>query len=470
MSLAHEVDTIAAIATPPGEGGICVIRISGDAAVVVADRGFRGKGALQDAPSHTAHLGRFLDEKGVAVDHVIALVFRGPHSYTGEDTVELSCHGGQFLTKRILESLIRFGARAAEPGEFTKRAFLNGRIDLVQAEAIADLIRSRSEKAHLSALGQLEGALSKKVIEVRDQLVNTVALLELELDFVEDGYELTDRKKVAHLLEESIQKVDGLLSSYAVGRVYRNGVRVALVGSPNVGKSSLLNVLLRQDRAIVTNIPGTTRDVIEESVAIGGLLFNLSDTAGLRETDDPIEKEGVRRAEGALLNSDIIVLILDGSRSLNPGEGRLIERTTKMVETGGVRCIITVNKIDLKPFNQQDFQELEGLILTHKIVGVSAMSLEGIDKLELAMYEAASGGGVGMAESAVTVTNLRHYSALERARSSLDLSLKTVEAGASSEFVAVDLRSALNSLGEITGAVTTEDILNSIFSKFCIGK
>lgn len=470
MSLAHEVDTIAAIATPPGEGGICVIRISGERAIDVADHGFHGKHSLKDAATHTAHYGCFLDEAGTAVDYVVALVFKNPHSYTGEDAVELSCHGGQYVTKKILESLVRFGARPADPGEFTKRAFLNGRMDLVQAEAVADLIRSRSEKAHQTSLAQLEGALSRKVLEVRDQLVQSISLLELELDFAEDGYEFADKNKVARILEESIQRIGVLLASYSVGKVYRNGVRVVLVGSPNVGKSSLLNALLRQDRAIVTSIPGTTRDVIEESISVNGILFNLSDTAGLRKTDDPIEKEGVRRAEDKLLNSDIIVLILDGSRELLPGEPALIDRTVRTAEIHGVKCIIAVNKTDLKPFDQASFRDLEGLISGHKAIGVSALTSSGIKEFELALYDTAVSSGVSVAEGGIMVTNLRHYSALERAKKSLELSLKTIESGRSSEFIAVDLRAALDSLGEVTGAVTTEDVLNSIFSKFCIGK
>jgi len=470
VSLAHEVDTIAAIATPPGEGGICVVRISGEKATELADRGFHGKHPLKDMPSHTAHYGSFLDENGLVLDYVVALIFKNPHSYTGEDTVELSCHGGQFVTKRILESLIRFGARPAEPGEFTKRAFLNGRMDLVQAEAVADLIRSRSEKAHRTSLAQLEGLLSKRVLEIRDQLMQSIGLLELELDFAEDGYEFSDKKKVAGLLRESSQRIEDLLDTYSIGKVYRNGVRVALVGSPNVGKSSLLNTLLRQDRAIVTNIPGTTRDVIEESISIGGLLFSLSDTAGLRETADPIEMEGVRRAESRILTSDIVVLILDGSRPLKHGESGSVEQTIKAIEGAGVKCIIAVNKIDLEPFDVEKFKALGRTIANHEIIGLSAKTSEGIDKFEKALHRAAASGGVGFAEGSVLVTNLRHYSALEKARNSLLLSLKTVEMGGSSEFVAVDLRSALDSLGEVTGAITTEDILNSIFSKFCIGK
>jgi tRNA modification GTPase len=470
VSLAHEVDTIAAIATPPGEGGISVIRVSGEKATGVADKGFRGKDALQDVLSHTAHYGSFLDQNGAVLDYVVALVLKAPHSYTGEDTVELSCHGGQLVVKKILESLIRFGARPAEAGEFTKRAFLNGRMDLVQAEAVVDLIKSRSDRAHQTSVAQLEGGLSKRVLEIRDQLVESVSFLELELDFAEDGYEFVNRQKVAGLLQKSIEGIDTLLVTYSVGKIYRNGVRVALVGSPNVGKSSLLNALLRQERAIVTNVPGTTRDVIEESISIGGLLFNLGDTAGLRKTDDPVEKEGVKRAEDRLVNSDVIILILDGSRELNPGEAAIVAQTAKVAESGGKKCIVAVNKVDLAPYNPTHFKELDWLISGHRMVGVSARTLEGIDRLEQALHEVAVADSVEMLEEGVMITNLRHYSALERAKNSLVLSLKTVEAGNSSEFVAVDLHAALDALGEVTGAVTTEDILNSIFSKFCIGK
>lgn len=470
MPLVHEADTIAAIATPPGDGGISVIRVSGEKSADLVDSGFRGKVKLQEASSHSAHYGRFVNEAEEVLDYVVALVYKAPHSYTGENTIEISCHGGQFVTKKILESLIRFGARPAEPGEFTKRAFLNGKMDLVQAEAVADLIHARSEKARQTSLAQLEGALSRKVTEVRDRLVESIGLLELELDFAEDGYEFADKGKVAALLEESIQKLEILLATYSIGKVWRDGVRVALVGSPNVGKSSLLNAMLREDRAIVTSIPGTTRDVIEESITVGGLLFSLSDTAGLRETEDPVEKEGVRRAEERLLGSDLVVLILDGSGPLTREEADFVGKTAEAVEGAGVKCIIAINKIDLRQHRQYELTNLENLVPGPRIVTVSAKTLEGLDRLEAAMFEAATSGAVSVIESGVVVTNLRHYSALQRAKEALSESLKTAESGRSNEFVAVDLRVALDALGEVVGAVTTEDILNEVFSKFCIGK
>jgi tRNA modification GTPase len=470
MPLSHEVNTIAAIATPPGDGGISVIRVSGEKAAEVVEKGFRGRAKLGESLSHTAHYGSFANEAGEALDYVVALVYKAPHSYTGENTVEISCHGGQYVTKRILESLIRFGARPAEPGEFTKRAFLNGRMDLVQAEAVADLIHSRSEKARQTSLAQLEGVLSKRVTEVRDRLVESIGLLELELDFAEDGYELVDKEKVASLLRGSLQKLDTLLATYSIGKVYRDGVRVALVGSPNVGKSSLLNALLREDRAIVTSIPGTTRDVIEESITVGGLLFCLSDTAGLRETEDPVEKEGVRRAEERLFGSDVVVIVVDGSKPNGQTESDLVLKTAQAAEESGIKCMIAINKIDLRPHDEREVENLKSLIPGHKVVTVSAKTMEGLNGLEAAMFEIATGGEASVRESGILVTNLRHYSALQRARDGLCNSLKTVESGGSSEFVAVDLRVALDALGEITGVVTTEDILNSIFSKFCIGK
>lgn len=470
MSLARESDTIAAIATPAGEGGICVVRISGENAVGVADLGFRGKFPLGHALSHTAHYGSFVDEEGRAIDNVVALVFRKPHSYTGEDTVELSCHGGQFLTKRILEEVIRFGARAAGPGEFTKRAFLNGRLDLVQAEAVADLIRARSERAHQSSLNQLEGHLSRKLAAIKEQLVESIGLLELELDFAEEGYEFADKEKVASQIQDLVSQVSKLLSTYRVGRVFRNGVSVALVGSPNVGKSSLLNALLQQERAIVTSIPGTTRDVIEESITLDGVLFSLGDTAGLRETDDPIEKEGVKRAEDKLQKSDVIVLLLDNSRALQPGEAILVGRLVEVVEARGVKCVVALNKIDLAPIDEARFTEIKDLLSRHRVVGVSAKTLVGLDALKDALVSAAISDGENIADSSVMITNMRHFSALERAKTSLLLALETLKAGKTGEFVAVDLRAALDSVGEIVGTVTTEDILNSIFSKFCIGK
>ena len=470
MSLAREADTIAAIATPIGEGGISVIRISGDHAFDVADLGFRGREALAKAPSHTAHYGSFVDETGMPIYNIVALVFKKPHSYTGENTVELSCHGGQFIVKRILETVLRYGARAAEAGEFTKRAFLNGRIDLTQAEAVADLIRSRSDRAHHSSLSQLNGALSEQISRLRDQLLESISLLELELDFAEDGYEFTEKKRVADQLSQAISEISKLLSSYRVGKIYRDGVKVALAGAPNVGKSSLLNAFLREERAIVTSVPGTTRDIIEESVSLEGLLFNIIDTAGLRETADPVEREGVRRAEERQRSCDILLIMLDCTRPLEPGEASSVVKLVTDTESRGASCLVLINKIDLAKTSQIAFVELSEILSKHPVLEISAMTLQGFGRLESELVRLAMGGSIAPADSGVMITNARHFSVLQRSKSNLELALDSTTSGKSSEFIAVDLRAALDAIGEILGVVTTEDILNSIFSRFCIGK
>jgi tRNA modification GTPase len=468
--LAYESDTIAAIATPEGEGGISVIRISGDGAIGVATHGFRGAINVDKMSSHTAHYGRFVDERESSIDNVVALVFRRPNSYTGEDTVELSCHGGRYLTKRILEAVLRYGARAAQAGEFTKRAFLNGKIDLTQAEAVADLIHARSERAHQSSLAQLNGVLSDRIAHVREQLIESVGLLEVELDFAEDGYEFAEKSKIAKQLRSTISQIKDLMATYSVGRIYRDGVKVALAGAPNVGKSSLLNALLQENRAIVTEIPGTTRDVIEESISLGGLLFDLSDTAGIRDTKDPIEVEGVRRAEERLSNCDILAIVVDSTRDAEPDEAKAIDRITKGVESRGADCIFVLNKIDLVEPKTNQFHGATHLAKGHDAVRVSAKTHQGLEVLKDLLVRKALRGAPLRSEGGVTITNARHFSSLERTVKSLTLALETVESGRSGEFVTVDLRIALDALGEIIGVTSTEDILDSIFSRFCIGK
>jgi len=468
--LAHESDTIAAIATPIGEGGISVIRISGRDAIAIARLGFRGKADLASAASHTAHLGTFVDGTGGAIDDVVALVFRKPHSYTGEDVVELSCHGGMFIARKLLETAICLGARQAEPGEFTRRAFLNSRIDLAQAEAVADLIHARSQTAHQSSLSQLKGALSEKINSVRDQLINTISLLELELDFAEEGYEFANKSDVVSQIKNIVKQIDELISSYQTGRVYRDGVRVVLAGAPNVGKSSLLNALLEQNRAIVTEIPGTTRDTIEESLAISGLLFTVTDTAGLRETTDPIELEGVRRAEEQLSNSDLLLLMFDCSRDLSEREVAYAKRLLGDAVGTEKPSITVLNKIDLKEPDEGFLARLGRLAVGQPSVKISAKTAEGLDKLKSLLVDIALKGKRTPSESGITVTNARHYSALVKSKESLELALQSLSVRQSGEFVVVDLRCALDSLGTITGVVTTDDILNSIFARFCIGK
>ncbi|MEE9225238.1 MAG: tRNA uridine-5-carboxymethylaminomethyl(34) synthesis GTPase MnmE [Bacteroidota bacterium] len=461
-------DVIAAIATPIGEGGISVIRLSGNGAFEVADRGFRGKVRLSEARTHTAHFGHMIDQSGEVLDEVVAVVFRGPHSYTAEDVVELSCHGGLWITRTVLDAVIANGGRLAEPGEFTKRAFLNGRIDLSQAEAVADLIRARTDLAHRSSLHQLEGKLSESINVVRNELIEMCGLLELELDFVEEDIEFLDKPTLARRLSSVIVKIDLLIQSYSFGKVCREGIKVVLSGNTNVGKSSLLNALLNENRAIVTEIPGTTRDVIEENLNIDGVLFRVVDTAGLRETVDIVEQEGVRRSENQILSCDILVLVFDASQPVGEPDRVLIERILGKIDSKQTGCLVVQNKMDLVSNGQSD--GVLQFLSRYRRVNISALTGMGLDDVRREFVKLALGGRTDSSEGTVTVTNSRHKQALEKARDHLRLALRSIEERQSGEFVAVDLRSALDFLGEIVGTVTTEDILNSIFSKFCIGK
>jgi len=470
VSKGHSNDTIAAIATPPGEGGISVLRLSGPEAVHVASKGFRGKSDLGTVGTHTAHYGGFEDQDHLHIDDVVATVFREPASYTGEDVVEISCHGGVYVTRRILEALLHLGARHAAPGEFTKRAFLNGKLDLSQAEAVADLIHAKSERSHRASLRQLKGELSGRISELRDRLIETTGLLELELDFVEDGLEFTDKENLNRQIESAVSLVTGLLASFKTGKLYRDGVKVVLAGMPNVGKSSILNALLRENRAIVTDIPGTTRDTIEESLVIQGLAFTVVDTAGLRETVDRVEAEGVKRSHDQVKSSDLLLLILDLSRPTESEEVALAQRLVKDLKQESTPVVLVLNKKDLVQGSNGEIAAATERIQAQATVRVSALTGEGIKELEETLFHTALRTGSHIEESNVTVTNTRHYDALLRASESLRAARESLEKGESSEFIALDLRGALDSLGEITGVVTTDDILNDIFSKFCIGK
>jgi len=455
-------DTIAAISTPLGEGGISVIRISGPVALSISDKVFLGKTKLSDSQSHTAHFGKVVDYNGSYFDEVVAVVFRQPNSYTCEDVVEISCHGGFMVTQKVLQCILAAGARIAEPGEFTKRAFLNGRLDLTQAEAVGDLIHSQSEAAYKSSLRQLSGELSRQIKSIRDELLNLASLLELELDFSEENVEFADRRVLEKRLEGAIKVVNDLLESFAAGKIFREGVRVAITGKPNAGKSSLLNAFLKEERAIVSEIPGTTRDTISENISIAGVLFCLTDTAGLRETADEIEREGVNRAQKEAGQSDIVLLIKDYYEHDYNGSDPMYEKIAKLCNENGTKLINIWNKIDLY------YTEAPRISEDENIFYVSALQGKGIDSLKKGLLKAVL--NKQMSESSVVVTNVRHHDTLQRARKSLVLALDTLKAGKSSEFVALDLRSGLNALGEITGEITNEDILNNIFSKFCIGK
>ena len=456
-------NTIAAIATPIGEGAISVIRVSGESAIAKVDSRFAGNQKLLDVKSHTAHVGHIVDGHDHVIDEVVCIVYRAPKSYTGENAVEINCHGGILVTRRVLECILETGVRPAEPGEFTQRAFLNGRLDLSQAEAVADLIQAQSDKARQTSLDQLEGALSKHIILVREQLVNALGLLELELDFSEEDISLIDKEKVEKLFHQGIEEIDALVKTYKYGKVWREGVRVALVGIPNVGKSSLLNTMLKEDRAIVTEIPGTTRDFIEEKTTISGALFRMVDTAGLRETEDKVEKEGVHRTWKVIKGADLVVFIHDGTKKASPDEIEYLEKIKKEKHKG---IVIVCNKVDLST----EKIPVEYIPEYIPVVETSTVADIGIEKLKNELMNKILKASHVDSKESVIITNERHYFALIRAKQFLVSALNSSKNGKSEEFIAVDLRLAIDAIGEIIGLVTTEEILNNIFSKFCIGK
>jgi tRNA modification GTPase len=458
-------ETIAAIATPLGEGALAIVRVSGPAAIHIADAVFRGAGTLNSAPGFTIHRGYLLGKTGERIDEVLASVFRGPHSYTGEDAVEFSCHGGVFVTHSVLSTLLDAGARQAEPGEFTKRAFLNRRLDLSQAEAVADLIASRSHRAREASLAQLEGKLGARVGEIRKTLLDLCSMLEIDLDFSEEGIEIAAMEEVHGRLRSAREMLEELAGSYERGRVLREGLSVAIVGKPNVGKSSLFNALLEEGRAIVTHIPGTTRDFLEENLILGGVLVRVTDTAGLRASTDPAENEGVRRTRNIIRRSDLLLVVVDRASGEEPRD--VLQEIAD--EYSGQRVILALNKIDLlpprdwpvRPFSDGPFSGVE--------IGISATSGLGIAELrrEIASLSAAGSGDEG---SSMFVTNRRHWEELKKASASIESAIEASEIGSTNEFLAFDVREAAESLAEITGEITSEELLDHIFSRFCIGK
>jgi tRNA modification GTPase len=452
-------DTIAAIATPPGTAGIAVLRVSGDRAIAVASELFDGTD-LSEAAGHTAHHGYVRDSGGGMLDEVLITVFRAPHSYTGEHSVEISCHGGSVVSKRVLQRVLDTGVRHAEPGEFTRRAFLNGKMDLSQAEAVADLIHAQTDEAHRASLQQLEGQLSRYVGDIRDRLLHAAGMLELSLDFVEEDVDFLSAEDTAKLLTEAGEQLRRALDSYAGGRIIRDGVRIALVGAPNVGKSSLLNHFLGRRRAIVTDQPGTTRDYLEEAVLLHGEYVRLIDTAGLRHTDDMIEREGIAISRETLRSADVICLLADARDGLDPAEA-LRAQLTK--ESGGGEVLLVFNKCDLAA------RETVAAIAGQGPV-ISVLRGDGLPELSRRLAELARELHRGSEQGSVLVTNIRHADCLRRGIAALDEAQQAASEGMTEEVLAAELRRAIDALGEIIGAVTTDDILNGIFSRFCIGK
>ncbi len=466
-------ETICAISTPIGEGGIGIIRLSGPKSIAIGDRLFRRcpSGPLHRVATHTVHYGHIIEPlTGEVVDEVLVTVMRAPRTYTREDIVEINAHGGPLLLHRILGLLMDQGARMAEPGEFTKRAFLSGRIDLTQAEAVMDLISAKTEASGRAALNRLKGALGREIQEVRDRLSFLLAYIEAAIDFSEEDLELLPPSRAIELIQESKARVQRLLDTAEEGRILRDGLATVIIGRPNVGKSSLLNCLLKQDRAIVTPLPGTTRDLLEEYLNIKGIPLRIIDTAGLRPSFDPIEQEGMRRTEAAMAEADLLLVMIDASQGLFEQEEGLLRKYQ-----GNKKVLAVINKIDLAPMASEAIrQKIEGAIPT---VAISATQGLGLEELKEAIFvlSLSARGGVGshavhgMGEGAL-VAHVRHKSALIATKTHLEQALESVKAGMPEEIIALEIRDALDRLGEIIGATTTEEILDRIFESFCIGK
>lgn len=480
-------DTIVAVATPHGEGGLAVIRVSGPEAFSLVEKMWRGK-QLGSCESHTAHLGLLIQEDGTVLDQAVATLFRAPNSFTGEDTVEISVHGSRWIQRETINRLVRLGARPAGPGEFSQRAFMNGRMDLAQAEAVADLISAGSKAAHRLAMQQMSGAFSHKLEELRRQLVHFCSLLELELDFSEEDVEFADRSALIASATETLRVVRRLAHSYDTGKVFKEGVPVAIAGAPNAGKSTLLNRLLDDDKAIVSDIPGTTRDVIEDTREIRGTLFRFFDTAGLRDTDDTVERIGIERAKERIERAAVTLWVIDPSQPLRPQTEQFLPNAG----TGDSVHILVINKSDLtSPEMSGEDATAESDLTSPKIsdaneiaenlkeytganfdkchvISISAKTGEGLSELEEALLRASVTDHDP--DSELIVTNARHYEALTAGAEALDRAITGLQTGVPTDLVAQDVRESLHHLGLVTGAVTTSDILTSIFQNFCIGK
>lgn len=457
-------DTIAAIATARGRAALAIVRLSGPEACRIAAACFRGAD-LQGVPSHTAHFGYVLSPEGEPIDQAVATVFRAPRSYTGEDLVELTCHGGDLAPQLILETLLHHGARLAEPGEFTLRAFLNGKLDLAQAEAVADLIHAGSMRAHRVSLAHLQGRYSEQLQRLRSDLLELCAYVELELDFSDEDVEFADRTQLEALLDRTERLLGDLLRSYRLGELLRDGVRVVIGGRPNAGKSTLLNALLGQDRAIVSPIPGTTRDQIEAEAEIEGLRFRFVDTAGLRTTADQIEAEGVRRAQQAIATADVLVYVFDLTVGLEAEEQAYLAQLR--AEQPALPVIVVGNKRDLLEA-EPTLPELDRpvLALSARKAREDAAELEPL----IRKLVAAVAADLGSMDDSTVVMNQRHRQHLARAREAVQAARTALDRGVSGDLLALELRRALHELGAITGEITTEDVLDQIFSRFCIGK
>lgn len=455
-------DTIGAISTPAGEGGIAVIRVSGPESIESVSRIFRSKSKLPEVPTHTVHYGYIVDPAtNERVEEALVTVMRGPRSFTMEDVVEVSCHGGIISVKKVLDLLLEQGVRLAEPGEFTKRAFLNGRIDLTQAEAVIDLIRAKSDKAFKVALKQVEGGLSKKVKALRHRLVELMAHIEVNIDYPEHDVEELTKAFIKEKCSDAIAEIEDLLKTAEQGKVLREGIVTAIVGRPNVGKSSLLNALAQENKAIVTDILGTTRDVIEEYVNLNGIPLRMLDTAGIRETSDVVEQIGVERSRSALAEADLLLFVINQSEPMHEDEKRLLE------EIKDRQSIVILNKTDLP--QEADIRYIEGRIPQERIVRMSVREGQGMTELEKAISSMFFSGQLE-SNDLTYVSNVRHIHLLKQAKRSLEEAYRAAEDRVPIDIVQIDIRSAWECLGEMIGDAVGESLIDQIFSQFCLGK
>ncbi len=472
-------DTIAAISTPLGEGGIGIVRISGKDSIKIAEKIFRSEKPLNQLPSHRVNYGEIIDSQtGEVIDQVLLTKFLAPKSYTAEDLVEISCHGGQLVLTKVLQQALKCGARLAEPGEFTLRAFINGKIDLSQAEAVAEVIRAKTDLGLKLALKHLKGDLSEKINSYRDRLIDILARLEVEIDFSEEDIETLDRNKVLQEIEEIEKDIRELLSTYDEGKILKEGLNLVIIGKTNVGKSSLLNALLKEDRAIVTPIPGTTRDVISEFVNFKGVPVRLVDTAGYRISKDRIELEGIRRTKIEISEADLLLLVIDTSSEIDEEDLDLKKQVEKR------KYLIVFNKIDItspdlirkneQRLKEESIEEGEPFNFvqdkrSRTVVKVSALKGDGLERLKEKIVSSALVLQKDQTQG-VLLSSLRHKDALIRAKKSLTLAKASLKKKMSPEFVALDVKASLDAIGEVIGKTVTDDILNKIFSEFCIGK
>lgn len=452
-------DTIAAISTPPGRGGISVIRISGSDAVDIADKVFKneyGK-TIKNAKTHTITHGFAVDKDGTVIDEVLCSVMLAPRSYTREDTVEISCHGGLVSTKNTLSAILTAGARLSEPGEFTKRAFLNGRMDLTEAEAVIDIINAGTDTAHTLSVHQLKGRVSEAIAQVREKLLTLTAHLQVLIDFADEDLEPLSDSEYLDSLKDCLNRIDTLISSFERGRIVREGVNTVIAGKPNVGKSSLLNLICGDERAIVTDIEGTTRDTISENVCLGSVMLSLSDTAGIRETDDVVEKIGVDRARNVLNDAELVLLMLDAAKPLEDSDREIMESVKQK------KVIVLVNKAEKGiAFDKSEID-------FGNVIDFSVKTGMGLTELEDTVSRMFSVGEIGTDDSAI-ITNIRHRDALQKAREALYSAVSAIDMGIEANMTFIDIENAITHLGEITGQTVAEEIVDKIFHSFCVGK